>query len=192
MKDLLQDRFVLISRWRLDCAVEPVWQRISRVQDWPQWWPQVRAVQVEGSAPDVAAHDVPRVGRRATIEWTTPFGYGLHLRVTTTRVAAPYELEGVADGDLEGHGLWLLDPRHGDGVLLTYRWDVHLNRRWMRLTSPLLRPLFARNHASVMRAGASGMAGDIGCRLLHCEDLSISPGTSGEAAGPVQRTEPSA
>lgn len=181
MKDLLKHRLVLISRWHLDCGVEPAWRLISQVRDWPAWWSQVRAVCCEDDANGDAGAADPRVGSSAAIEWKTPLGYGLRLRVTTTRVAAPFELEGVAGGDLEGHGLWLLEPRHADGVLITYRWDVGLNRRWMRLASPLLRPLFAHNHASVMRAGAHGMADAIGCRLLRHEDFSVSPGVPAQA-----------
>jgi hypothetical protein len=192
MKALLKDRFVLISRWHLDCGIEPAWRLISRVREWPAWWPQVRRVRVEDDAADDAAMADPRVGSRAAIEWRTPLGYGLRLRVTTTRVAAPFELEGIASGDLEGHGLWLLEPRHADGVLITYRWDVHLNRHWMRLTSPLLRPLFARNHAAVMRAGASAMAQAIGCKLLRFEDISVSPGTPAEALRAPHQPQPSA
>ena len=176
MKDLLKERFVLISRWQLGCGIDPAWRLISQVHDWPVWWPQVRAVRVDGDAPHDTGVAEPRVGSRAAIEWKTPLGYGLDLHVTTVRVVAPFELEGVAGGDLEGHGLWLLEPRQADGVLITYRWDVHLNRPWMRLTAPLLRPLFARSHASVMRAGAYAMADAIGCSLLHYEDISVSPG----------------
>ena len=184
MKDLLQDRFVLISRWRLDCGIDVAWQHVSDVRDWPNWWPCVRAVRVDEDAQHPAAAYTPRAGNRATIDWKTPLGYGLRLHVTTTRVLAPFELEGVACGDLEGHGLWVLQPRHAErteGLQITYRWDVHLTRRWMRWTSPLLRPLFARNHAAVMRNGAGAMARSIGSRLLHCEDFSVSPGVPAQA-----------
>lgn len=176
MTDVLKHRLVLISRWHLGCDVEPAWRRISQVRDWPAWWPQVAAVCVEDTDHGLAGNVGPRMGSRASIRWKTPLGYGLQLRVTTTHVAAPFELEGVAEGDLEGHGLWLLEPHAADRVLITYRWDVRLNRRWMRLASPLLRPVFAYNHASVMRAGARGIAKAIGCRLLRHEDCSISPG----------------
>jgi hypothetical protein len=187
MKALLKDRFVLISRWHLDCTIEAAWQHISQVRDWPRWWPHVRTVRTvralrdDEQAESTGGFCAPRVGNIAVIEWKTPFGYGLRLRITTTRVAAPFELEGVAGGDLEGYGLWVLEPRSSTGVVITYRWDVHLNRTWMRLVSPLLRPLFARNHAAVMRAGARGLAGAIGCRLLDCQDFSMTPGAAAEA-----------
>lgn len=191
MSALLKDRFVLISRWHLDCGINAAWRLISQVQAWPAWWPQVRTVRVEGEAVHDAALADPRVGTRVLIEWKTLLGYGLRLWLTTTRVAAPFELEGVAEGDLQGVGLWLLEPRHADGVSITYRWDVRLDRRWMRLASPLLRPLFARNHAGVMRAGANAMARAIRCRMLRFEDCSVGGIASSQVRGTAQVPDPS-
>lgn len=169
----MKHRFILISRWQLNCGIDAAWQRIAAIRRWPQWWPNVSAVHVDGEA-----GDTPRVGGTAWVEWKTRLGYGLRLRVVTTGVLPPFELEGSADGDLTGRGLWLLEPQSDAGVLVTYRWDVHLNRPWMRWLSPLLRPVFAWNHFDVMRTGAKAMARDIGCRLLRYEDYTFTPGST--------------
>lgn len=172
----MKNRFILISRWQLGCGVDAAWQRIAGIRRWPQWWPNVRSVVV-----DATASDTPRVGSTALVEWKTRLGYGFRLRVATTNVLPPFELEGRADGDLTGRGLWVLEPHHHaheQGVLVTYRWDVHLNRAWMRWCAPLLRPLFAWNHFDVMRSGAHAMARDIGCRLLRYEDYTFTPGSA--------------
>lgn len=174
----MKHRFILISRWQLGCGVDAAWQRIAGIRRWPQWWPNVRRVVADDDA-----GNTPRVGGSTMVEWKTGLGYGLRLRITTTNVMRPFELEGRADGDLTGRGLWLLeacDRADGQSVMVTYRWDVHLHRRWMRLCAPLLRPLFAWNHFDVMRAGAHAMARDIGCRLLRCEDYTFTPGSPGE------------
>ena len=175
----LRHRFVLISRWRLDCSIEAAWQCLCAVRDWSRWWPQVLTAETDG---DDCTGATPRVGRSARLEWRTGLGYGLRLRLTTTGVLAPFELEGVVEGDLDGHGLWLLEPQARHGVRITYRWDVQLNRPWMRLSAPLLRPLFARNHFSVMRDGANGMARHLGCCVSECEDFRFSPGVLAPAA----------
>lgn len=192
MKELLKDRFVLISRWHLDCAIDAAWQRIAQVRDWPRWWPNVRAVRIDQEADEHGGMCVPRVGSQAWIDWRTRLVYGLKLHVTTTRVAAPFELEGAAIGDLTGAGLWVLEAQGDAGVVITYRWDVHLNRAWMRLTAPLLRPLFAWNHFAVMRAGAAAMAGDIGCRLQRYQDYRFSPDSAVGDLRALRWPEPSA
>jgi hypothetical protein len=181
MNRLIKDRFVLISRWQLDCTIEAAWQCIGDVHRWPQWWPNVRAVRTNDhteQCEQCATPVTPRVGNAAWIDWKTRLGYGFRLRVVTTRVQPPHELEGIAEGDLIGHGLWVLEPqgiesngRGGSGgVLITYRWDMHLNRPWMRMAAPLLRPVFAWNHFDVMHNGAHAMAKHLGCRLLHYQD----------------------
>jgi hypothetical protein len=195
MRHAMKDRFVMISRWQLDCGIELAWQHICAIRHWPNWWPKVSAVH----AGDTRCNEdgfTPRVGSNAQIDWKTRLGYGLRLRVTTTRVKAPFELEGAAEGDLRGRGLWVLEPlgrgegdNHG-GVRITYRWDVYLNRRWMRLAAPLLRPVFAWNHFSIMRSGADGMARSIGCRLLRYQDYQFSPGEASEDLRELPWPEP--
>jgi hypothetical protein len=177
---LMRDRFVLISRWHLDCAIDAAWQCIAEVRCWPEWWPNVAAVRVENAGAPPALPDTdtyaPRVGDAASIDWKTRLGYGFRLRVVTTRVLPPFELEGTAEGDLVGQGLWVLEPQANGTVMMTYRWDLHLNRPWMRIAAPLLRPVFAWNHFAVMHAGARAMAQRIGCRLLRYRDYRFPPG----------------
>jgi hypothetical protein len=184
MTGLMRDRFVLISRWQLDCAIEAAWQCIVEVRRWPEWWPNVAAVRVDnGCAPETLPY-TPRVGDAASVDWKTRLGYGFRLHVVTTRVLTPFELEGTAKGDLIGQGLWVLEPmapQSGNGVLITYRWDLHLNRPWMRIAAPLLRPVFAWNHFDVMRTGANAMAQRIGCRLLRYQDFRFPPGAADDA-----------
>jgi hypothetical protein len=184
----MKHRLILISRWHLDCDIHEAWQRIHAIQHWPQWWPNVRRVQLEGEA-----GDTPRAGSVAWVDWRTRLGYGLRLRVTTISVLAPFELEGAADGDLSGRGLWVLQSQGEqgrDGVIVTYRWDVHLNRPWMRLFAPLLRPVFAWNHFDVMRTGARAMALAIGCRLLRYQDHRFAPGSAADDLRALRWPEP--
>lgn len=173
----MHNRFVLVSCWHLGCSIDAAWQRVSGICRWPQWWPNVRAVEVHGVHGEKEPGAAPRIGDTASIDWRTRLGYGLRTCVTTTGVLPPCELEGAAAGDLNGRGLWLLEADTAiSGVVVTYRWDVHLNRTWMHLAAPLLRPAFAWNHFDVMRAGARGMACDIGCPLLNYRDYRFAPG----------------
>ena len=110
------------------------------------------------------------VGDIAELHWGSALPYTIALRVTTVAAVRPQRLEGHAQGDLQGVGTWLLDAVDGGGVDVTYRWEVVLERRWMRVFSFLLRPLFEWNHFKVMRAGAVGMARRLGCRRSHSSE----------------------
>ena len=91
--------------------------------------------------------------------------YAVRLRVEVLEAERPQRLDSQVLGDLQGLATWLLDPAEGGGVHLTYRWEVWLERRWMRLLLVLLRPVFEWNHFRVMRAAARGLGRRLGCRV---------------------------
>lgn len=165
----MNPRFVLVSSWQLESPREAVWRLLDAVQDWPSWWPHLERVERLGRG---ATEDG---GMRHSFRWRSGFGYGFSIVMTTTRAERPRELEGRADGDLRGTGLWVLDEAGPGATRLAYRWDVELVKPWMRLLAPLLRPLFARRHFAVMDAGACGMAGRLGCRVSRLGEWSGFP-----------------
>lgn len=148
--------FEYLSDWRLDAPPEAVWRAITAVEHWPRWWPHVRRVQTlrEGRR----GGDAEGLGARRRIDWRTRLPYGFTLEVEVVEVQRLRRLVGRAVGDLEGLGTWELRPQ-GAGTQLHYRWQLALNRRWMRLVAPVMAPLFRWNHEGVMRAGAVGLAG---------------------------------
>lgn len=168
----MNTQFVLLSRWRLAAPPEEVWRLLSTPEDWPQWWPYVRAVTLLRAGADDG------FGAQRRFFWGSPLGYGLGLDITTTRVVRQCHLEGRASGDLEGVGTWRLAACEL-GTQVSYRWQVDLRKPWMRLAAPLLAPLFTWNHHCVMRAGARGMARQLGCRLDGYETVDA---TSAERA----------
>lgn len=161
---------MLISRWRLQVARERLWGLLLNPTEWPDWWPHLAGVERRAPGGDEG------LGAEHAFRWRSGVGYELRVVMTTRRVERFRELEGTADGDLRGIGLWIIEDDAPDAVRLTYRWDVELRKPWQRCLTPLLRPLFAYRHFVVMRGGAKGMASRLGCRLSHVEEWSgITP-----------------
>lgn len=156
------DRYVLVSRWRIDAPLDDVWQMLVEPEHWPAWWRYVRRVELLGHG------DADGVGAVRRIVWSSALGYGLTLTVTTRRVLKLCEIEASASGDVDGTGLWQIEA-DGAGTRVTYRWEVVLRKPWMRRLARLLRPLYAWNHHAVMRAGAEGLARRLARPLLACE-----------------------
>ncbi len=147
--------FDLVSHWRLRAPRERVWQALTHPEDWPRWWPFVRAVHTLRPGDDDGLGSVRR------IEWATRLPYDLVIEVEAVEVLRQERLRARSRGQLRGEGLWLL--QHADGFTdVTYVWRVSLERPWMRLLAPLLAPLFRWNHAAVMRAGQAGLARHLG------------------------------
>jgi hypothetical protein len=171
----MSTRFVMISRWRLAVPRERVWHLLTETRDWPRWWPNVAAVRRwrQGSAEGLGTVD--------EFHWRSGLGYRFRILVETVRLREGRELEAAARGDLRGTGLWLLEPADEASVRVTYRWEVELNKRWMRRLAPLLRPVFAWRHFAVMANGARGMARELNCALSEIEDCLVAT-SSGPAS----------
>lgn len=143
--------FDLVSHWRLLAPRDRVWSALTRPDQWPRWWPQVRRVQT------LRAGGVDGVGSVRRFDWATRLPYGITVDIEVLDVLPMEQLRGRSRGPLSGEGIWLLreDGPHTD---VTYVWRVTLQPGWMRWLAPLLAPLFRWNHAAVMRAGGAGLA----------------------------------
>jgi len=144
--------YAYVTHWRLDAPPEAVWQALTQVDEWPQWWPYVRSVELlrRGREPD-------GVGALRRIAWGSRLPYGFTLDVECVESDAPRRLRGRSSGALEGEGLWELWP-DGVGTVVRYTWRLDLNTAWMRLVAPLMAPVFRLNHEGVMRGGGQGLA----------------------------------
>lgn len=152
--------YAFVTTWRVAAPIEQVWEAIAHSERWPHWWKGVESVvELEPGGPD-------GVGNLRRYTWKSALPYRLSFDMRTTRVVAPYEIEGVASGELAGHGHWRLA---GDGGITTvrYDWNVRTTKAWMNLIAPLARPLFAWNHDVVMGWGGAGLARLLGTTLVN-------------------------
>ncbi len=172
----MSPRLVLVSRWRLETTREALWELLSHPTDWPAWWSHLQRVE------PLAAGNAAGIDARHRFHWRSGLGYGFSIVMTTTRSERLREIEGAAAGDLRGVGLWVIEEDGPGAVRLTYRWDVELEKSWMRLSAPVLRPIFAWRHFAVMASGARGMARRLGCRLGTMEEWSVIASPAPNAA----------
>ena len=142
--------FVLLSRWRIDAPIQSVWNALHDPTGWPTWWPYVASVEkIDSGDPD-------GIGARYRFHWTSRLPYSIRIDTHVVEVAKPRTIRAAASGDLHGEGTWRLQE-DGAATLVEYTWRVSLDRAWMRLFAPLLRPAFTWNHNAVMAAGEQGL-----------------------------------
>lgn len=148
-------RYSFVTVWRFRSPPGPVWDMISRVEEWPAWWRGVERVEL------VRAGDADGVGAVHRHTWKSRLPYRLSFEVRTTRVVPHALIEGEAAGELTGRGLWRF--LHEAGVTTArYDWDVVTTKLWMNLLAPVARPVFRVNHDAVMSWGAEGLARRLG------------------------------
>jgi hypothetical protein len=108
------------------------------------------------------------VGSLGRYVWKSRLPYRLEFETRTVRVERPHLLEGQADGELAGTGMWRVFEE--DGVTaVVYDWNVRTTAAWMNLFAPVARPFFKWNHDVVMRWGGEGLSKLLGARLIAIE-----------------------
>ena len=152
-------RYRFLTTWVLEAPIEPVWDAIRDVAQWPEWWPGVEeTTEIEPGDPD-------GVGSLTRYVWKSRLPYRLAFDSRATRIERPHLMEGTAEGELSGLGRWRLFEGAG-ATAVTYEWDVATTARWMNRVAPLARPLFAWNHDVLMGLGGEGLARRLGVRLV--------------------------
>jgi uncharacterized protein YndB with AHSA1/START domain len=138
--------YVFIDEWDVDAPIEAVFQAVSDARSYPEWWSGVylSAEAEPGSRPAVVHRFKGRLP------------YTLTVRSETVRREPPALVEADVRGDLSGRGTWTLTPR-GGRVHVTFDWRVHAERAFLRLLTPLLRPLFRWNHNWAIQRAKEGL-----------------------------------
>lgn len=149
-------RFLLRSHWAVPAPLAEVWQALTTPDDWPRWWPYVRAVETLRRGDDAG------LGAARRMHWSTRLPYGFSIEVETVEVLPRERLRARSRGQLEGEGIWTLSALSARHTRVDYAWHVALTRPWMRRAAPLLAPVFRWNHHAVMRAGEAGLIRHLG------------------------------
>ena len=144
--------FDFLTKWRFDdCDIQEVADILEDITSMPRWWPQLwRTVTI------VKAGTGHSLGQIAACECRAYLPYTLRFTYTVVEERYPNGSTISATGDLVGTGIWHLAPRDG-GVDVEYSWRVLLEKPFLRLLSPVLRPLLAWNHEWSMDRGQEGL-----------------------------------
>ncbi|KUH37810.1 MULTISPECIES: SRPBCC family protein [Streptomyces] len=134
------------SLWTLPAPVTTVYAALERPEEYPRWWPQVRA-----------AHRID--GRSGTARIRSVLPYALAVTLTERRRdPAAGILEVTLTGDVEGWARWTVTPHPTVGSRALYEQEVRVRKPLLRRLAVPARPLFRANHALMMRAGRRGLA----------------------------------
>ncbi|HZG06625.1 MAG TPA: SRPBCC family protein [Streptomyces sp.] len=158
------------SVWELDAPPDAVYAVLERAGEYPEWWPQVREVRWRDGDGDGAGG-----GGTGTARFRSLLPYDLRVTARQTyRDPGARVLAVSMAGDLEGWARWRLVPRGVDGgTRAVFEQEVEVRKPLLRVLALPGRPLFAANHALMMRAGRRGL----------CRRLADGPGRSGPADG---------
>jgi len=125
-----------------------VFDALADSRTYPRWWRPVY-LDVESDGP-VA------VGAESRQHFKGRLPYHLHTRSVIAELDAPNRVTADVDGDLRGRGTWTLTPTRA-GTHVRFDWQVHADRKLLRLLTPVLRPLFRWNHNWAIARAIDGL-----------------------------------
>lgn len=142
----------LVTDWFFHAPIERVWEEITAVEIWPQWWScwkQAKLLNPEKRG---------QVGARIenVVKGTLP--YSLRFTTEVTGIQAPYRLRGASSGELVGEGEFVLEARDG-GTAVRYTWDVGTPSPLFNFFGKFgfVRDMIIKNHGYVMAEGYRGL-----------------------------------
>lgn len=133
------------NHWRVNASAADVWSVLADIESWPQWWPGLPAA--------VPMDDAVAPGSRADIRVNSPIGLTLSFGIELQDTEPPNFVSFSAAGDLRGMGAWSIQET-GPITTISSLWCVTTTRTSLRM----LRPVAARAHSLVMRAGHHSLA----------------------------------
>jgi uncharacterized protein YndB with AHSA1/START domain len=154
--------YEFLTTWCLTAPIEPVFDVLHDEASYPQWWKGVKAVEILQPGGEEG------LGQLARYSWRSVLPYTLTFDARVSRVERPYLMEGQANGELEGVGVWRL-YESAAGTAVVYSWRVRTTKAWMNALGPLPRPAFRWNHDLVMRQGGAGLARRLGATLVAAD-----------------------
>jgi quercetin dioxygenase-like cupin family protein/uncharacterized protein YndB with AHSA1/START domain len=140
---LADTEYTFLDEWHVAAPAEDVFDVLADAHTYPEWWKPVYL-------------DVRTEGDFTLQHFKGRLPYHLHTRTRTVESERPYRLKGETDGDLRGTGIWTLAPA-GEGTHVRFDWQVHADRRLLKLLTPILRPALRWNHNWAIARAIEGL-----------------------------------
>lgn len=86
-----------------------------------------------------------------------PWGYRIGGRIDVVDADRPERVEMRVTGTIRGSGTWVLRPT-ADGTAVWFTWTVRPVAAWLRVLTPVARPVFEAAHATVVRHAVDAAA----------------------------------
>jgi len=141
--------YVFTDEWDVAAPIEDVFAGLSDVTSYPQWWTPTYL--------EASSDDPPGPGRVSRERFKGRLPYTLATTSTLTAWEPPRGFGVEVVGDLRGTGRWTLTERDGGLVHVRFDWRVHADRAFLRVLTPVLKPLFRWNHAQAIKAAMAGL-----------------------------------
>lgn len=143
--------------WAIPAPLEVVWERITDLRTYPEWWPEFQEATVLDGCTGL--------GARVAVHVKAALPYHMRFELEIVRYEPMRLTEVCVRGDLNGFMRWTLEPMAG-GTRLSFEEEVRTGKLLLNLLAPIAKPFFAWNHTSMMENGERGLRAYLAARLM--------------------------
>jgi hypothetical protein len=137
-------RYRFRNVWRVAASPEETYAALSRLPEYPIWWPEVKEVAF-----------VDRDGVRVRCRSVLPYDLSFVIHEPHADPESGV-LQAKLAGDLEGYSRWTVTGT-SEGSMLVFDEEVETTKPLLKRLSRFVRPALHANHALMMRHGEAGL-----------------------------------
>lgn len=149
--------------WHLAATPTVVWQVLTQLETWPEWWSAVTAVK------QTSGGNTRGEGAVLSSLWKGWLSRPIAIEMRTLVAEENVLLVTKSSGELQGLGRWEL-KEIPVGVTVRYTGEVRLTP-FLQWFYPVLKPFMNLHYQHTMRTGAQGMARKLGVELIDCVEV---------------------
>jgi len=141
--------YLFHNSWKINAPVELIWNELINFKKWPAWCEGLESIEPLGQFSSL------QEGNQVKSMWKGILPYTITFNAEIKDFTLYSFLSFSVTGDLHGNGTCHFLSGN-DFTNIHFTWNVSTTKLWMRMSSPLIRPLFIENHNRIMDQGLIG------------------------------------
>lgn len=144
-----QNQYHFDNSWKINAPLELIWNEVINYKKWPVWCDALKKIE------QLDPFDHLEIGNNIRSIWKGALPYSLCFDARV-KDFSPYSfLSFRVSGDLYGEGICRFLSSPGN-TTLNFIWNVSPTKLWMKMSAPLVRPVFIENHNQIVEHAISG------------------------------------
>lgn len=143
----------------METTREQLWELVDHFED-IDFWQGVSFEKIKQTG------DENGVGDEYECTFRTKMLFKLKILLKVADKSKPNQFKLMVEGPLSGEGTCFLEELdHGQATLIRCVWEVRLDHSMLRMTNPVMRPVYVWSHNKVMDEGVAGVGRHLQARV---------------------------
>ncbi|MGV7114772.1 hypothetical protein [Paenibacillus kyungheensis] len=149
----------------METTREQLWELVDHFED-IDFWQGVSFAKVKQTG------DTNGVGDEYECTFRTKMLFKLKILLKVADKSKPNQFKLMVEGPLAGEGTCFLEELdHGQATLIRCVWEVRLDHSMLRMSNPVMRPVYVWSHNKVMDEGVAGVGRHLQARVSEASHI---------------------